>query len=234
MGTRRFRDREDAGRQLAALLMDVAKERPLVLALPRGGVPVAFEVARGLDAQLDVWVVKKLGVPWQPEFGYGAVAEGGHTYVNRDIVERVGITPAELTEAIARKREEVAANVRRYRGELPRPGVRGRTVVLVDDGIATGGTMAACVEALRAEGATRLIIAAPVGSPQTLDALRPGVDRLVCPLAPDDLQAIGQWYDDFTQVPDAEVARLLDEARSWNPPRPSPGAWPREDHRHAH
>lgn len=234
MGTRRFRDREDAGRQLASLLMDVAKERPLVLALPRGGVPVAFEVARALNAQLDVWVVKKLGVPWQPEFGYGAVAEGGHTYVNRDVVERVGLTPRELEEAIEQKRQEVAARVQQYRGGAPRPGLGRRTVVLVDDGIATGGTMAASVEALRAEGATRLILAAPVGSPQTLDALRPGVDRIVCPLVPDDLQAIGLWYDDFAQVPDAEVARLLEEARSWNAPRPSPGAWPREDHRHAH
>lgn len=233
MVPRRFRDREDAGRQLASLLMDLAKERPLVLALPRGGVPVAFEVARALGAPLDVWVVKKLGVPWQPEFGYGAVAEGDHTYVNRDILERVGVTASELTDALERKRREVDENVRLFRAGAPRPNARGRTVVLVDDGIATGGTMAASVEALRAEGATRLILAAPVASAQTLDALRSGVDRIVCPLVSEDLQAIGPWYEDFTQVPDAEVLRLLGEARRWNTPRPSPGAWPREGTRHA-
>jgi len=218
----RFRSREQAGRQVASMLLDVAKERPLVLALPRGGVPVAFEIARALVAPLDVWAVKKLGVPWRPEFGLGAIAEGGHVYVNQDLVERLGVPREAVRELITERHHELEREVWRLRGDRPRPSVRARTVIVVDDGVATGGTLRTVLEALRAAGATRLIVAVPVAAPESIDALRPLVDRVACPLLPHALQAVGHWYDDFSQVPDDEVVRLLERARAWQP-SPGPG-----------
>jgi predicted phosphoribosyltransferase len=185
-------------------------------------VPVAFEIARALVAQLDVWAVKKLGVPWHPELGFGALAEGGSVYLNEDLVERLGLPASEVGEVIAVRRRELEHEVWRLRGDRPRPSVVNRTVIVVDDGIATGATVRAVLGALKAAGATRIILAVPVAAPESIDALRPLVDRIACPALPEDLSAVGQWYDDFTQVPDAEVARLLERARAWQP-SPGPG-----------
>jgi putative phosphoribosyl transferase len=220
MGTLRFSDREDAGRQLAEELKGFAKDNPIVIALPRGGVPVGFEVARRLGAPLDIWVVRKIGVPWHQELGVGAVAEGGQVFVSRELIEHVGMTGLELAQATETKRREVEERVRKFRGDRPRPSLAGRVVLLVDDGIATGGTMRAAIEAIRAEQPKQLVLAVPVAAPDTLTELGPLVDRVVCLLTPEDLHAIGLWYDDFTQVADEEVSRLLERARSQPPPRP--------------
>jgi putative phosphoribosyl transferase len=228
MGRLRFRDRQDAGQQLAGELRDFAKDSPLVLALPRGGVPVAFEVARALGAELDVWVVRKLGVPWHQELGVGAVAEGGQVFVSREIIEQVGLTGLELAQITETKRREVAERVRKFRGDRPRPLLQGRTVILVDDGIATGGTARAAIEAIRSEAPKKLVLAVPVAAPDSLSALGTLVDRVVCLLTPTDLHAIGLWYDDFTQVPDEEVIRLLERSRHDQqhlPPKPRSSPW---------
>lgn len=219
----RFTDRQDAGRRLAAELQRFAPERPIVLALPRGGVPVAYEVARTLGAPLDICVVRKVGVPWHPELGMGAVAEGGYLHLSRSIVARLGVTEGELAEVVAHERAKVEERVRRFRGGQPRPTLQGRTVLLVDDGIATGGTVRVAIQAVKAEQPRRIILAVPVAAAETVEALAREVDEVVCLLAPADLHAIGLWYDDFGQVSDEEVARLLALAREREPldePRP--------------
>ena len=213
----RFRDRADAGRQLALELRDLAKEHPLVLALPRGGVPVAVEVARALGAQLDVWVVRKIGVPWQPELGIGAIAEGGAVFISRELIEPVGLTGLELATVTESKRKELAERVRKFRGDHPRPAVQGRTVILVDDGIATGGTVHAALLAIREQAPKKVILAVPVAAPETLSELGREVDRVVCLMTPTHLRAIGLWYEDFTQVLDTEVVRALELARKETP-----------------
>ena len=205
----RFADRRDAGRRLAAALKSYAAERPIVLALPRGGVPVGYEVARALGAPLDVCVVRKIGVPWHPELGMGAVAEGGHVYLSRELIARLGVSDDELSEAVERQQREVEARVRRFRGDRPRLHLTGRTVLLVDDGIATGGTVRAVIEAIRAESPKRVVLAVPVAAASTLEELAREVDDVVALLSPPALYAIGLWYEDFAQVPDEEVVRLL-------------------------
>lgn len=209
----RFRDRVDAGRRLATELRGYAGEHPVVLALPRGGVPVGYEVARALCAPLDVWVVRKIGVPWHPELGLGAVAEGGYVHLTHEILDRVELSRAELSALTESKRREVDERVRKFRGDRPAPVLRNRTVIVVDDGIATGGTVRAVVRSVRAQHPKYLVLAVPVAAADTLEALASEVDRIVCLLAPDDLHAIGLWYDDFSQVQDDEVIRLLERAR---------------------
>jgi putative phosphoribosyl transferase len=205
----RFRDRTDAGRRLAPLLLRFAGERPIVLGLPRGGVVVAREVARALDAPLDVIVVRKLGSPIQPELGMGAIAEGGATFVDQDIVESVAASDEEVDDVIVREQGEVARRVDRYRGGRPLPDVKGRTVILVDDGIATGGTVRTAIRALRAYGAKRIVVAAPVAAGDKAEQIGAEADAIVCATTPEMLFAIGDWYDDFRQVSDQQVVDLL-------------------------
>jgi putative phosphoribosyl transferase len=214
----KFDDRTQAGSMLAGALRRYAARDPIVLALPRGGVPVAYEVAIALDAPLDVCVVRKLGVPYQPELGMGAIAEGPSLSVNADLLEMLRIPRRELLRAARHEAREVRRRAALFRDGRPAPDVRGRLVILVDDGIATGGTTRAAIRALRKRGARELVLAVPVAAPQTLGPLRREVDELVCLSAPDAMWAIGMWYRDFRQVPDDEVVRLLEAARR-RPPR---------------
>ncbi len=209
----RFEDREDAGRRLAEELRSYTAEQPIVLALPRGGVPVGVEVARALNAPLDVWVVRKLGVPWHRELGVGAVAEGDYVYVDRQMLRRVGLSDEALAELIEQKRGEVDERVRKFRGERPPPQLEGRTVIVVDDGIATSGTARAAIRSIRHQNPASLVLAVPVAAPEIVRALEPEVDDLIVLLSPPQLYAIGLWFVDFAQVPDEEVVSLLEQAR---------------------
>ena len=208
-----FRDRRDAGGKLARILERYRQELPVVFALPRGGVPVAYEVARSLGAPLDVLVARKLGAPDQPEFGIGAVAPGGVRVLNEYAVGRLGIPAGYLDRITAQETAEVERRLRHFRGDRPETGVAGRTAILVDDGLATGVTARAAVEALRLRGPGRLVLAAPVCAAQTAERLRPEVDDLVCLRCPPDLGAIGFWYVNFDQTSDEEVIKLLEAHR---------------------
>jgi len=211
---RPFRDRYEAGRQLATKLSTYA-ERPdvVVFALPRGGVPVAFEVARVLDAPLDVFLVRKLGVPGHEELALGAIAQGGVRVLNAEVVRSLDIAPDTIEAVAAREGEELARRERAYRDDRPPLEVAGRTVILVDDGLATGASMRAAVAALRAAAAARIVVAVPVAAPETCDAVRAEVDEIVCAVTPEPFYAVGFWYADFAQTTDAEVHDLL--ARAW-------------------
>jgi putative phosphoribosyl transferase len=211
----RFRDRHDAGRRLAAELRDHANRSDvIVLALPRGGVPVGYEVATALGAPLDVFVVRKLGLPWHEEIAMGAIASGGVLVLDRDLLRIAHVSEADLRRVIAAEEKELARRERQYRGDRPFPDLRGKTVILVDDGLATGSTMRAAVEALRQEGPARIVVAVPVSSPETCDAFRGVADEVVCAETPEPFQAVGSWYDDFSQTSDAEVHELLERAAS--------------------
>jgi putative phosphoribosyl transferase len=209
----RFRNRTDAGRRLAALLTGYRAESPLVLGLPRGGIPVAHEVARTLGAPLDVWVVRKVGAPGQPELGLGAVAEGGVLFLDRGMMRSLGYSETAVMREAEREANEVTARVARFRGSHPALEVEGRTVLLVDDGVATGGTMRAAIEALRARRPGKIVLAVPVGAMELLDSLRAEVDDLVCVHPAALMMAVSEFYDDFRQTSDEEVQQLLERAR---------------------
>lgn len=204
-----FRDRAEAGRRLAADLLGRDLVDPVILGLPRGGVPVAAEVAGALGAPLDVVMARKLGAPGQPELGVGAVAEGGAQVVDEATVVGLGITDDQLAQTIAAEREELARRVRAYRGGRSLPDLSDRDVVVVDDGLATGVTAEAALLGLRALGAHRLVLAIPVATPAGVRRLVATADQVVCLAAPDELRAVGQWYDDFAQTTDEEVLALL-------------------------
>jgi predicted phosphoribosyltransferase len=211
----RFRDREHAGQVLGERLRRYAGwENLLVLGLPRGGVPVAFEVARALDAPLDVFVVRKLGLPGHEELAMGALASGGVRVLNEDLVERLGIDDETIARAAAAEAAELERRERAYRGDRGPVQAAGRTVILVDDGLATGSTMRAAAYAVRAQEPERLVVAVPVAAAQTCAELREEVDEVVCALTPDPFAAVGLWYEDFTPTEDEEVRRLLAGAES--------------------
>lgn len=207
-----FEDRTDAGRQLAAELAGRDIADPLVLGLPRGGVPVAYEVARRFGAPLDVVLVRKVTPPRNPEYGIGAVGEDGVLLLDGDAMGGLDLSEEDVRDAIVRERVELERRAERYRGELGGAPVRGRTCVVVDDGLATGVSATAAVRVLRSRGAARIVLAVPVGAPDSVDRLRGEADEVVCLLAPPSFAAVGTWYHDFTQTTDEEVIDLLDRA----------------------
>jgi putative phosphoribosyl transferase len=219
---RRFRDRTEAGEALAAAVADrlggAAADAPTepvtVLGLPRGGVPVAFPVARRLGAPLDVLVVRKLGVPGQPELAMGAIAPGGVLVVDDDLVRRMGVSAGQLEQVIERERGELARREEAFRGGRPPLDVAGRTIVLVDDGIATGATARASVRAARVLGPARVVVGAPTASRQAVDVLAREADDVVVVDVPDPYLSVGWWYEAFTQTSDDEVRALLTRAAS--------------------
>ncbi|MFC9243087.1 phosphoribosyltransferase family protein [Streptomyces sp. NPDC057136] len=207
-----FTDRAAAGQQLAEALRHLEKERPVVLGLPRGGVPVAFEVAQALDAPLDVIVVRKLGVPYHPELGFGAIGEDGVEVISEEIVRRAGVTEQDVASVEQAEQEELVRRARAFRADRPRVPLEGRTVILVDDGIATGATAEAACEVVRAHGAARVVLAVPVAPPSAVAHLRALADDVVCLSTPALFSAVGEWYRDFSQTPDEEVVALLARA----------------------
>lgn len=214
--TTKFHDRADAGRKLAIELKPYAGDRPVVVALARGGVPIGREVALALHAPLEVCVVRKLGLPWQPELGVGAVAQGGYVHIDYELVDHTGLTHRELSELTEREQRNVEALVRKL-GLARRPdALMRRTVLLVDDGIATGGTVAAAILALRAEQPRKIVLAVPVASPTILPALEAKVERVVALLVPEGFSSVSACYEDFAPVSDDDVIDLI---RPWRGPR---------------
>ncbi len=205
-------DRRAAGRALAEALDRYAGRKDvIVLALPRGGVPVAAEIARGLDVPLDVMLVRKLGAPWQPELAMGAIASGGVRVMNDEVVRGMGISPEAIEQVAQEELKELERRERAYRGNRPWPDLTDKTVILVDDGLATGATMHAAIDAVRAQNPAQIVVAVPVAPPDTVRTLEPLVDEVVCLFQPEPFMAIGQWYQDFSQLTDAEVQALLEE-----------------------
>ena len=214
----RFKDRADAGRRLAAVLSRLELLDPVVLALPRGGVPVGFEIAAALNAPLDVFVVRKVGAPGHPEFGIGAIAEGGALVAHEDALRQVGLSLPEWDQLVLAERAEVERRVECYRGKRPLLRIEGRPVILVDDGLATGATAEAALRALRAFEPSLLVLAVPTASPQTAARLAVLADDVVFVIAPRDFSGVGQWYDEFAQTSDEEVVALLARAATTPPP----------------
>ena len=206
----RFRNRTEAGQLLARALDEYAGRDDLViLALPRGGVPIGYEIARRVRVPLDVFLVRKLGVPWHPELAMGALASGGVQVLNDEVVRMYGIPPHVIQAVAAQEQEELDRRAREYRGDRAFPSLEGRTVILVDDGLATGSTMRAAVAAVRQQKPARIIVAVPVAAVQTCDEFRHEVDDIVCLRMPEMFSAVGAWYDDFSQTSDEEVRALL-------------------------
>ena len=220
-----FVNREDAGRQLAGGLRHLGGQDLVVLGLPRGGVPVAYQVAHALGAPLDVIVVRKVGVPFQPELAMGAVGEGGVRVVNQQVLQAACLGSGEFAAAAARERAEVDRRARRFRGDRPPLRLAGRVAVVVDDGIATGATARAACRVARTRGAARVVLAVPVGPRDTPERMRDVADDVVCLRRPRAFLGVGQWYRDFGQTSDAEVVALLEQAsREREPAAPSADA----------
>jgi len=213
-----FRDRQHAGRVLAQKLADHAgRTDVIVLALPRGGMPVAYEVARALHAPLDVLVVRKLGVPGHEEYAMGAIAGGGERVLDSEIVRDLGIGARAVDEVVRAEERELERREHAYRGERPAPDLRGRVVILVDDGLATGATMRVAVRAVRRQAPASIVVAAPVASPEACELLRSEVDEVVCAEVPASFLGVGRWYLDFSQTSDEEVCSLLEKSARRRP-----------------
>ncbi|MBI5446165.1 MAG: phosphoribosyltransferase [Deltaproteobacteria bacterium] len=213
---RMFADRTEAGSRLAQALEEYrGREEALVLGLPRGGVVVAHEIARALGLQLDLLIVRKIGFPGQPEFGIGAISETGQVVLSSEVITRFGVPRSYLDEEVAEQKAEMLRRARLYRGDRAFPDVSGRTIVLVDDGVATGSTVKAAIATLRKEPLLNLVLAVPVAPPETAVELRGSVDEFHCLATPDPFRAVGAFYEDFRQVSDSEVVRLLSDATSW-------------------
>ncbi len=209
-----FRDRTEAGQLLARKLTRYANRKDvLVLGLPRGGVPVAFEVAGALDVPLDVFVVRKLGVPGRRELAMGAIATGGVRVLNEEVVESLGISQLTIDAVAAEEQKELARRELAYRGHEAWPKVQARIIILVDDGIATGSTMAAAIQALKKQHPARLVMAVPTAARDSFEKLKGQVDEAIALMAPEDFYAVGQWYENFSQTTDEQVTDLLEEAR---------------------
>jgi putative phosphoribosyl transferase len=205
-----FRDRREAGRILARKLSAYAgRSDVLVLALPRGGVPVAYEVANALGAPLDVFVVRKLGLPGHEELAIGAIASGGIRVLNEELISQLSNAPEVVDFVVAKEQRELERREAEYRGQRPLPIIEGRTIILVDDGLATGSTMKAAVRSLRERNPARIVIAVPVASPETCTELKREADETICAITPEEFYAVGQWYEDFSQTTDEEVRDLL-------------------------
>ena len=216
METRRFRDRTEAGRLLAERLRSYSgRDDVVVLALPRGGVPVAYEVAKALGAPLGVFVVRKLGVPGHEEVAMGALASGGLVVLDTYLVQRLGLDRNQLEAAVTRETGELQRREAAYDGRLDPQELEGKTVILVDDGLATGSTMRAAALAVRELNPTNIVVAVPVAAKETCDAFRDVVDEIVCEITPEPFHAVGLWYEDFTQTTDEEVRELLERAEAW-------------------
>ena len=210
-----YRNRSEAGKYLATHLSSYAdRDDVLVLALPRGGVPVAFEVAKELHAPLDIFLVRKLGLPGHEELAMGAIATGGVRVLNDDVVDYLGISDDVIDSIAAKELRELDRRERAYRGNRPEPDVRGKTVVLVDDGLATGSTMRAAASALRQQSPARIVVAVPVSATETCDEYKMGVDEIICAATPERFYGVGRWYSDFSQTTDEEVRELLKRSRS--------------------
>lgn len=210
-----YRDRTDAGKKLAARLSKFKDRNDVVvLALPRGGVPVAYEVAQALNAPLDIFLVRKLGVPGHEELAMGAIATGGVRVLNQDVVDYLKIPPQVIDAVAAREMKELKRREIKYRGDRPAPDVTGKTVILIDDGLATGSTVRAAAQALRQQEPAHSVVAVPVSAPQTCDEYQIGVDEIICASTPEPFRGVGQWYDDFSQTTDEEVHDLLERARN--------------------
>jgi predicted phosphoribosyltransferase len=224
---RPFRDRAEAGRVLAEKLADYAGlEDVIVLALPRGGVPVAYEVASALGAPLDVFLVRKLGAPGHEELAMGAIASGGVVVTNDEVVKAMDVQADEILDAIASERRELARREEAYRDGRPPVDVRGKTVILIDDGLATGSSMRAAVTALRRQGPARIVVAVPIGAASTCAELQSIADDCICAVTPEPFRAVGLWYEDFSQTEDDEVAELLARARGAASPGDAAGRAP--------
>jgi putative phosphoribosyl transferase len=205
----RFRDRAHAGQLLATRLVEFRTRAPIIVALPRGGVPVAYEVARALDAPLDVLIARKLGAPGHPELAIGAIAQGGGFYLNPELVARFAVTEAYLENVARSELAEIERRIAAYRGDRPPLSARAKTAIVVDDGLATGATMLAAVRSLRRQEPRALVVAVPVCARDTAATLRREVDHVVCTTAPKKFRAVGMWYDEFDQTSDDEVIGLL-------------------------
>jgi putative phosphoribosyl transferase len=218
MREQRFRDRTQAGHLLANRL-SLYKDHPevLVLGLPRGGVPVAYEIARELHAPLDVFVVRKLGVPWHPELAMGAIASDGVEVLNVDVVTAYNIPPHVIRAVAEQEGQELQRRLRHYRGNRPLPQLKDRTIILVDDGLATGSTMRAAISAVRQQQPRAVVVAVPVAAASTCEELKAEVDQIVCLQTPPDFSAVGLWYQDFSQTSDEEVRRLLNDLAAPQP-----------------